>query len=72
MSGPKDVAIVMDLSASMSQCAGSGPPANCETRLDVAKVGVRKVLETLSERDYAQIIPFGNEASCYDPSCSAD
>jgi len=73
VSGPKDVVIVVDLSASMSQCAGSGSTANCETRLDVAKVGVRKVLETLSERDYAQIIPFGQVgASCYDPSCSAD
>jgi hypothetical protein len=70
VSGPKDVAIVVDMSGSMSQCAGLGNPAVCETRLDVAKVAVRKVLETLSERDYAQIIPFGNFASCFNPGCT--
>ena len=72
VSGPKDIVVVLDLSVSMSQCAGSGAAANCETRLDVAKVAVRRVLETLSERDYAQIIPFGNFASCYDPLCEVD
>eukprot|EP01043_Picozoa_sp_COSAG02_P035605 COSAG02_NODE_2560_length_8525_cov_89.485348_4_plen_1305_part_00 len=72
VSGPKDIVIVVDLSASMSQCAGSGSAVECETRLEVAKVAVRKVLETLSERDYAQIIPFGNFASCFNPGCTAD
>jgi hypothetical protein len=66
VSGPKDVVIVLDMSASMSQCAAAGGSlVNCETRIEVAKVAARKVLETLSDRDYAQVVPFGSFASCY-------
>lgn len=67
VSGPKDVVIVLDMSGSMARCAAgsTGDISNCATRIEVAKVAVKKVIETLNEVDYAQVVIFGGSASCY-------
>eukprot|EP01051_Picozoa_sp_SAG22_P006626 SAG22_NODE_439_length_10489_cov_7.745813_4_plen_1335_part_00 len=47
--------------------AADGNTATCQTRLDVMQTAAKKVLRTLTSVDFAQIVIFGDRASCYHP-----
>ncbi|XP_065176178.1 VWFA and cache domain-containing protein 1-like isoform X2 [Sycon ciliatum] len=70
---PKDLVIVVDVSGSMGDIV---PNSGRQSRLDLAKVAVASILNTLSDRDRVTVVPFSDivesiggsssEAGCFD------
>ena len=59
-SGPKDIVIVIDRSRSMA-AANDLLEKNGESRIQVVRAAVRKLLGTLTQTDYVSVIAFGSK-----------